>query len=379
MLSLVAEQMLILLYSDTNYVLEGFKAEFRVSNCPNNCSGQGKCVGHQCVCHGDWIGTDCGLHACPDACGLAEGRGTCLKEHCRCNEVSRHFRPTSCRSALTNRICTHPQGYSGKSCSLHSTDPPGNEWHWMSTFQGGLSPRAAHTVVYVAQTDALYVFGGYDLNNVLGSLQIYSFNKSTWEDEWGISLRSRHFPNEIDNELIKAILHHNDDDEARSFGLTNDASFFRNILLTLTEQNFLARTQRSTPLYVQHANDSVVPPSAVETPHDLQEFLEEFTDKPRPAARYGHAVAAVDGGFVIYGGKLGDVGATDDEGVSGGALSDELWLFNVTLNEGSGQWERRATNSTVQPPALTRHTITNADGVLYVFGGSLRSGEFSSK
>lgn len=378
--------MLILLYSDTNYVLEGFKAEFRVSNCPNNCSGQGKCVGHQCVCHGDWIGTDCGLHACPDACGLAEGRGTCLKEHCRCNEVSVRMCAIDATDFQSHFRLVIVQGYSGKSCSLHSTEPPGNEWHWMSTFQGGLSPRAAHTAVYVAQTDALYVFGGYDLNNVLGSLQVYSFNKSTWEDEWGISLRSRHFPNEIDNELIKAILHHNDDDEARRFGLKNDASFFRNILLSLTEQNFLARTQRSTPLYVQHANDSVPSAPSVETPHDLQEFLEEFTDKPRPADRYGHAVAAVDGGFVIYGGKLGGDAADaptadDDDGrrSGGGGLSDELWLFNVTLNEGSGQWERRATNSTVQPPALTRHSITNADGVLYVFGGSLRSGEFSSK
>lgn len=64
---------------------------------------------------------------------------------------------------------------------MHSVDPPGNEWHWMSTFQGGLSPRAAHTAIYVAETDALYVFGGYDLNNVLGSLQVvlrsYSYKK----------------------------------------------------------------------------------------------------------------------------------------------------------------------------------------------------------
>lgn len=272
-----------------------------------------------------------------------------------------------------SRICGHnfpSQGFSGKSCSLHNVDPPGNEWHWMSTFQGGLSPRAAHTAVYVAQTDALYVFGGYDLNNVLGSLQIYSFNKSTWEDEWGISLRSRHFPNEIDNALIKAVLHHStDDDEAGLWGLKNDASFFRNILLSLTEQNFLARTQRSTRPHA--ANETLA--GVVETPHDLQEFLEEYADKPRPADRYGHAVAPVDGGFVIYGGKMGDV----EE--AGGGLSDELWLFNVTQNESSGQWERRATNSTVRPPTLTRHTLTNADGVLYVFGGSLQSGEFSSK
>lgn len=80
--------MLILLYSDTNYVLEGFKAEFFVSNCPNNCSMQGKCVGHQCVCQGDWIGKDCSIHACPDDCGVAKGHGQCSKEHCRCINVS---------------------------------------------------------------------------------------------------------------------------------------------------------------------------------------------------------------------------------------------------------------------------------------------------
>lgn len=107
--------------------------------------------------------------------------------------------------------------------------------------------------------------------------------------------------------------------------------------------------------------------------HDLTDFLEVFTDKPRPANRYGHAVAAVDGGFVIFGGKLGDV----EDGVGG--LSDELWFFNVTENEGSGQWEKRAVNSSLTPPALTRHSLTNADGELYVFGGSLKSGEFSAK
>lgn len=79
--------MLILLYSDTNYVLEGFKAEFTVSNCPNNCTNRGKCVGHRCVCQGDWIGRDCSEHACPDGCGVVEGRGICSKDHCRCFQV----------------------------------------------------------------------------------------------------------------------------------------------------------------------------------------------------------------------------------------------------------------------------------------------------
>lgn len=55
---------------------------------PNNCSNRGKCVGHQCVCKGDWIAKDCSVHACPDDCGVSEGRGICTKEHCRCKDVS---------------------------------------------------------------------------------------------------------------------------------------------------------------------------------------------------------------------------------------------------------------------------------------------------
>lgn len=35
---------------------------------------------------------------------------------------------------------------------------------------GGLTPRAAHTAVYVEEVDSLFVYGGYDLNRVLGEL-----------------------------------------------------------------------------------------------------------------------------------------------------------------------------------------------------------------
>lgn len=83
--------MLILLYSDTNYVLKGFKAEYYISNCRNNCTNRGKCVEHQCVCQGDWIAKDCSVHACPDDCGFSEQRGSCYKEHCRCVNVSKLF------------------------------------------------------------------------------------------------------------------------------------------------------------------------------------------------------------------------------------------------------------------------------------------------
>lgn len=48
-----------------------------------------------------------------------------------------------------------------------------------------MTPRAAHTAVYVNETDALYVFGGYDLNHILGDLEVYRFSTSQWENEYG--------------------------------------------------------------------------------------------------------------------------------------------------------------------------------------------------
>lgn len=64
-------------------------------------------------------------------------------------------------------------------------------WHLLSTSENGLSKRAAHTAVYVKETDSFYIFGGYDLNNILGDLCVYNFNKSVWEDQYGNSLGNR--------------------------------------------------------------------------------------------------------------------------------------------------------------------------------------------
>jgi hypothetical protein len=48
--------MLIVFFSDTNYVLTGFKAEYKISDCPHNCSGHGQCQDHKCVCDEEWTG-----------------------------------------------------------------------------------------------------------------------------------------------------------------------------------------------------------------------------------------------------------------------------------------------------------------------------------
>lgn len=75
--------MLILLYSDTNYVLDGFRAEYAVYNCPNNCSGRGLCMSHKCYCGGNWGGEDCSVEFCPNSCS---GNGQCKGDRCVCNQ-----------------------------------------------------------------------------------------------------------------------------------------------------------------------------------------------------------------------------------------------------------------------------------------------------
>ena len=70
------------------------------------------------------------------------------------------------------------------------------------------------------------------------------------------------------------------------------------------------------------------------------------------------------GGFTLHGGKLND-----------GSLSDELWYFEASTKE----WSLRATNSSLTPPKLARHTLTLANnGWLYLIGGSRPDGHFSS-
>lgn len=107
--------MLILLYSDTNYVLEGFRAEFSITDCPNNCSDHGVCFNNRCACALEWGGFDCSKKLCPDDCGRQFGRGRCDEGQCVCYG-----------------------GYSGQSCSLYEMDSVGNKWHWLSHSEGGM-------------------------------------------------------------------------------------------------------------------------------------------------------------------------------------------------------------------------------------------------
>ena len=95
--------MLILLYSDANYVLEGFQAEFSITECERNCTNHGVCENHTCKCENGWTGHDCSFEICPDNCGSSYHRGICINTKCQCFE-----------------------GYSGQTCGLNKNDLIGN-------------------------------------------------------------------------------------------------------------------------------------------------------------------------------------------------------------------------------------------------------------
>jgi hypothetical protein len=92
---------------------------------------------------------------------------------------------------------------------------------------------------------------------------------------------------------------------------------------------------------------------------------EPLLEVTAPKARYGHAMGALEDGFVLYGGQFAD-----------GSLSDDFFYFDASRNE----WTLLAGQSQVRPPPLTRHTLCVVnDSLIYIFGGSMANGEFSSK
>ena len=154
--------MLVVLFSDTNYVMQGFQAEYRVHRCPHNCSQHGQCLGSVCQCRENFTGKDCSVYLCPDDCGAYQGRGHCTNTTLGCQ----------CRP-----------GFAGDDCSLENNNYVGKTWHFLSRNGVFFKGKAGHASAYDAQRDVAYFYGGYDLNEVLGDLQAYDFNRGGfWTD-----------------------------------------------------------------------------------------------------------------------------------------------------------------------------------------------------
>ena len=146
--------------------------------------------------------------------------------------------------------------------------------------------------------------------------------------------------NKYNKSLLKDVLL--DDDTERRINLgVPEISWFRTALLS-------------------HVNSPPKLKTVIKTDQEL------FVNQTKPNSRYGHSAASFKDGFAIYGGKL-----------SNGSLGNDLWFYNVT--EGFEGWNIRANYSLIVPPKLTRHTLTLANDYLYIFGGSMESGEFSSR
>lgn len=307
--------MLILLYSDTNYVLDGFRAEFSVTNCLKNCSNRGLCLNHSCLCTGDWIEQDCSTKACD--CGDDENRGFCNKDRCECLN-----------------------DFSGQTCTLHKHNPDRSQWHWLTNSTQSFSKRAAHTAVFHEASDSVYIFGGYDLNNVINSLEVFRFNSSTWENENGFIVRNKADDETKGKSALKDVLLDENSESKRNLGVL-DQFWFRAALLSHVQTLTSSQDHFTT----------------------INKTDRNFT-KPEP--RYSHAACSIEDAFVIYGGKL-----------STGNLSSDLWLYNISTRE----WSLRAGHSKLSPPKLARHTLTFVDsnGFIYLFGGAMENGEYSSQ
>ncbi|PIO23923.1 hypothetical protein AB205_0084860, partial [Aquarana catesbeiana] len=153
-------KMLLHLFSDANYNLLGFNATYSFSLCPQGCSGHGTCQENsQCLCDSGWGGEGCQVPDCSTYCH--HHHGICNQETQRC-------------------VCF--PGYMGEQCDLSLTDNQGSgTWYNVSSQDPAFSPRTAAAGAFLPPTNALYIFGGLDLNSALQDMAIYNFTSNTWE------------------------------------------------------------------------------------------------------------------------------------------------------------------------------------------------------
>ena len=152
--------MLIYLFSDRNYQREGFQVKYTIQDCPLNCSGNGHCIDHVCICDTRFSGRACEMEICPGECG-AHG---------------------NCDNSDNVRRCRCDPGYSGYLCNISLNDAAGSEqWYTLAPAGSGFEARSAHAGAFLSHTNCLYIFGGFTLNNILNDLMKFCFDENHWE------------------------------------------------------------------------------------------------------------------------------------------------------------------------------------------------------
>ncbi|KAK3860683.1 hypothetical protein Pcinc_033276 [Petrolisthes cinctipes] len=401
--------MLVLLYSDTNYVLEGFVAEYSITDCPLNCSSRGECVNHQCECDTLYSGAGCEYERCPENCGMTQNHGSCSKP------------PSTHRDPDPPPYCQCDEGYYGDGCSLSKLDNEGGTWHWL--WRGGppFNARTSHSSVYLPHLDRLYIYGGYDLNRVMGDLFMFDFGTSVWVNmsDPGSQSQLSHRQHTQRTARLKVMTRHNA--TAPRHHNATITSFLRNVDFAVNNNNTVS-LKRKSPTDATRVGDifthtmSSQHPLPIHTtrqtswPDENEHHHSATTRKKRmirpseelnqassvhslqsssdPGPRFGHCMERYERHIVLFGGKT-----------ASGVVSNELWLYNTTVEE----WHRIAPppdnpktprrdpkdppdhhsntdGDPNTPPGLMYATLTLVNvSQLYLFGGSLSHGEFSSR
>lgn len=188
-------------------------------------------------------------------------------------------------------FCLCNKGYFGDGCSLSVFDTEGDTWHWL--WRGGppLNDRTSHASIYLPHLDRLYVYGGYNLNKILGDLLIYDFGTSVW-----VNVSDPASQSHLNHRLISqptAWL------KGMVEPLMTNSSLLRNLTFSVTSNNTVSVKLRNliddasrTRRTIRHSEELNHTPAS----HGLRGIS--------PGPRYGHVMERYDQHFILFGGRL---------------------------------------------------------------------------
>ncbi|XP_033100156.1 multiple epidermal growth factor-like domains protein 8 [Anneissia japonica] len=153
-------KMLVVLYSDSNYVLEGFQATYHIQNCTLDCSDHGTCVDNTCTCNSGYVGEWCQAQGCPSSCNTPNGE---------CN--------------VFTKVCECAEGFVGEDCNFQTASNDGGATFYLlsSSIKNEFTGRTGHAGAFHKDSNSLWIFGGFDLYSALDSIVYYNFTSNKWQ------------------------------------------------------------------------------------------------------------------------------------------------------------------------------------------------------